>query len=199
MKDIKSIVARNLTMLRKNKGLTQAELAEKLNYSDKAISRWEHGETLPDINVLYDICTFYGITMNDLVNPECEAQEVDEKERNQKAYKIWLCALSGTIVWLCATVWFIASITMFGTPYWVAFVWAVPASCMVILKMGKGIFNWIVRFILSSVNCWTLIAAVYLHILVTFNNPDMWLVFIIGLPIQAIIFLWGRMKKYRNN
>ncbi|MBO5287541.1 MAG: helix-turn-helix transcriptional regulator [Clostridia bacterium] len=199
MKDVKTIVAKNLTMLRKNKGLTQAELAEKLNYSDKAISRWEHGETLPDINVLYDICCFYEITMNDLVDPDCEIEEVDQNEKNAKSYRIWLCALSGTMVWLCATVWFVCSMTVFNNPYWVAFIWAIPASCMVVMHMGKSIFNWVVKFILSSVNCWTLITAIYLHILVTFNNPSMWLIFVIGLPIQAIVFLWGRMKKYRNN
>ena len=48
-KDVKPIIAENLTMLRKKKGITQAELAERLDYSDKAVSRWEHGETLPDI------------------------------------------------------------------------------------------------------------------------------------------------------
>ena len=63
MKDIKSIVSANLSALRKQKGITQAELAEKLNYSDKAISRWEKGDTLPDLNVLGEICEFYGITV----------------------------------------------------------------------------------------------------------------------------------------
>ena len=56
LKDIKGIVSKNLVTLRKGKGITQAELAERLNYSDKAVSRWEHGDTLPDINVLYELC-----------------------------------------------------------------------------------------------------------------------------------------------
>ena len=75
--DVKNIVARNLTMLRKNKGMTQAELAEQFNYSDKAVSRWEHGDTLPDINVLHQLCEFYGITMNDLVSEECRIEEIN--------------------------------------------------------------------------------------------------------------------------
>ena len=66
MEDIKLIIAQNIVSLRKKHDLTQAELAEKLNYSDKAVSRWEHGDTLPDINVLYQLCDFYGIDMNTL-------------------------------------------------------------------------------------------------------------------------------------
>ena len=61
MTDIKPIIAKNLAHFRKQSGLTQAELAEKLNYSDKAVSRWEHGDTLPDINVLNQLCEFYGL------------------------------------------------------------------------------------------------------------------------------------------
>ena len=83
LKDYKSIVAKNLTVLRKNKGLTQVELAEQFNYSDKAVSRWEHGDTLPDINILCQLCEFYGISMNDLVNEECQIKEIDSvKEKN---------------------------------------------------------------------------------------------------------------------
>ena len=67
MKDIKPTIAKNLSFFRKQSGLTQAELAEKLNYSDKAVSRWEHGDTLPDINVLYQLCDFYGIDMTYIV------------------------------------------------------------------------------------------------------------------------------------
>ena len=68
MKDVKPIIAENLAALRKSRGLTQAELAERLDYSDKAVSRWEHGDTLPDMNVLCDLCEFYGITLDYLVH-----------------------------------------------------------------------------------------------------------------------------------
>ena len=72
MKDIKPTIAKNLSFFRKQSGLTQAELAEKLNYSDKAVSRWEHGDTLPDINVLYQLCDFYGIDMNTLISDDAD-------------------------------------------------------------------------------------------------------------------------------
>lgn len=61
MENVKEIIARNLTELRKSHKMTQSALAEKLNYSDKAISRWEHAETLPDIETLCRICDIYGV------------------------------------------------------------------------------------------------------------------------------------------
>ena len=48
MNNIKSIIAQNITDLRRAKGLTQLELAEQLNYSDKAVSKWERAESMPD-------------------------------------------------------------------------------------------------------------------------------------------------------
>ena len=87
MKDIKARVAKNLGALRRQCGFTQADVTEKLNYSDKAISRWEKGDTLPDINVLYEICQFYGVTMNDLVGEEeARAKEENITEKDARAY-----------------------------------------------------------------------------------------------------------------
>ena len=92
-----------LARLAKQDGLTQAELAEKMNYSDKAVSRWEHGDTLPDVNVLCELCDFYGITLNDLISEECEAEEDNKSKREIRSYRLWRCILSGAIVWLIAT------------------------------------------------------------------------------------------------
>ena len=196
MKDVKAIVAKNLTMLRKNKGLTQAELAEKLNYSDKAISRWEHGDTLPDINVLYELCSFYNITMNDLVDENCEINEAEQDEKNAATYRIWLGVLSAVVVWLIATVWFIYSQIAFKGGYWNAFIWAIPASCLVLQRVCKSVFNWIVKFVLTSISIWTVITAMFLHMLVTYH-ANLWMIFLIGIPVQALAFLWQKMKKYK--
>ena len=64
--NFKKLVAKNLSFYRKANKLTQLELAEKLNYSDKAISKWERGESLPDLYTLNVIAEFFGITINDL-------------------------------------------------------------------------------------------------------------------------------------
>ena len=80
-KDINAIIGKNLLKLRKNKKLTQMELAEKFNYSDKAVCRWECGDTLPDINVLSALCAFYGITLNDLTDEDFYPDTDKSKEK----------------------------------------------------------------------------------------------------------------------
>ena len=55
--NVRSIIASNLTKYRKNLGLTQLELAEKLNYSDKTLSKWERGESIPDIVTLKQLAS----------------------------------------------------------------------------------------------------------------------------------------------
>ena len=196
MKDIKPIIAANLSELRRKRGLTQAELAVKLNYSDKAVSRWERGDTLPDISVLYELCGFYNITLDDLVNEEAAAGGDAEKtyDKNSLAYRIWATLLSVAIVWLAATLVFIYSnVTGEEDYFWMAFVWAVPVSCLVLKITGRGIFNSVMKIVTDSCLIWSLLAGIYLQLL----EYNAWMIFLLGVPVQAIIFLWLKMKKYR--
>ncbi|MDD6251820.1 MAG: helix-turn-helix transcriptional regulator, partial [Oscillospiraceae bacterium] len=75
MENIKAIVAKNITQLRLAKGMTQLELAEILNYSDKAVSKWERGDSIPDITVLTKIADMFGVTLDYLVRPHREADD----------------------------------------------------------------------------------------------------------------------------
>ncbi|MBQ8840212.1 MAG: helix-turn-helix transcriptional regulator [Clostridia bacterium] len=204
MKDIKARVAKNLGALRRQCGFTQADVAEKLNYSDKAISRWEKGDTLPDINVLYEICQFYGVTMNDLVGEEeARAKEENITEKDARAYNAWLCAIAGVSVWLVATVLYFIhnTITDNLSPLWIIFVWAVPVSCIVILLFGRPIFHWVANFVLSSVVAWTLLGSIYLNLVFFTTIPNaytFWPIFFIGIPVQAILFLAHKLSKYKH-
>ncbi len=193
MKDVKPIVAENLAALRKKRGMTQAELAERLDYSDKAISRWEHGDTLPDMNVLCELCEFYGITLDYLTEKHDaeEEQITPSKAQKENETKIAMCALAVSIVWLLATVIFVYSNLINGASYWKAFVWAVPASCFVILRMTRTYRNSIFSIGISSALIWTLLAAIY----VQFLKYNIWLIFVTGIPAQVIIYLWYNIKK----
>ena len=196
MKDVRPIISKNLTMLRKEKGLTQAELAEKLNYSDKAISRWEHGDTLPDVNMLCELCEFYGITLNDLISEDCQSKKEAKKEytKEMNTYKIWRSILSVSIVWLLATLIFTYALATSGNArLWVLFVWAVPVSIVAFYVYGKSFLNSLSRFILSSCVMWTLIASVF----VSLFPHVFWQLFLIGVPVEVIIFLTYKMKKYK--
>ena len=198
MKDIKTVVADNLTQLRKANKLTQAQLAEKFNYTDKAICRWEHGDTLPDINTLYALAEFYGVTMNDLVNPDFEIKDEERKEKTVLKYRLLISAVLLVFVWLLTLVIFITSIAL-GYNYWIIFVWAVPASCMLLLRLWRrqdipGVF----RVINCSVLIWTSITSVFLHLLFI-NGVNAWIFYLIGIPLQFLVILWKKIKEYKNN
>ena len=98
--DIKENLAKNLVTCRKAFGLTQAELAEKLNYSDKAVSKWERGESVPDLAVLKQIADFYGITIDKLISENKNIRPNVIKNLGKK--RIFTLLFSLGVVWLVA-------------------------------------------------------------------------------------------------
>ena len=110
MKPLKEIVGENLTELRKNKKLTQFELAEKMNYSDKSISKWENGDNLPDLETLNELCNFYGVTLDYLTHPADENKKsyVLDKDEHKRAIinHTLITVLVNVVVWFIATVIF---------------------------------------------------------------------------------------------
>ncbi len=197
MKDVKSIVADNLTQLRKASELTQAQLAEKFNYSDKAICRWEHGETLPDINTLYALAQFYGVTMNDLVDPDFEVSDVKGDERKMFKFRILITAFLLAALWLFATVFFITGLA-FGHNYWLIFIWAVPSSCILIIRLWRKYeMHTALKIVIYSIFVWSFITSLFLHLLVV-NGVNSWMLFLVGIPLQAIVIFWQQIKRYKN-
>lgn len=188
-KDTSKIVSVNLTKLRKQKKLTQLELANRFNFSDKTISKWESGESLPNIDVLCKLAEFYDVTLNDLVDPAFEVESKDKKDEGF-SNKIAIASLAVSIIWFVVTIIFVYVKILTGYSIWTLFVWAVPFSAILSL-----IFNAIwgtrkAKFILLSVFLWTLLIALYLQT-ITYN---IWPVFILGVPSQITIVLWSRLK-----
>ncbi|MBO5212459.1 MAG: helix-turn-helix transcriptional regulator [Clostridia bacterium] len=194
MKDVRPIIAKNLAFFRKEKGLTQAELAEKLNYSDKAVSRWEHGDTLPDINILYSLCEFYGITMDILLDDETDKKEI-LKQNNKHIIinKIMIMIMSGIAVLLAAVVIFVYFISTKDIYYWQVFVWTVPATCVFLMVSGKNITNAVLKLTLNSIFIWGTLAAIFVQLLP--NNS--WYIFLIGIPLQFVASIWFVLKKLK--
>ncbi len=194
MKNLKPIIAAKLAALRKSKHLTQAQLADKLGYSDKAVSRWERGDTLPDIDVLYELCSFYGVSLDFLVDENSEVtKDIERSSAAQRGNKIALCTLAITTVWLIATC-IVAYINIYSNETrWQIFIWALPASCIV-----GSMFNhyWGKRklvALLQSMTMWLFLTAVYIQ----FLEYNIWMIFIIGVPSQIMIILWQHIKSER--
>ena len=194
MENVKETIAKNLTRLRKSRGMTQSALAEKLNYSDKAISRWEHAETLPDIETLCRICDIYGVRFEYLLDREADDAAYVTKPRRNLARQIIICLISICTVWLAAIAIFTSLGALLDLYIWQFFIWAIPASTLVLL-IFNGIW-WhkrVCAIIVSSFTNWTLILSIYLQ----FLSNNLWLLFVVGVPIQAIIILILTMPEKR--
>jgi len=197
MNNLKPIIAANLSALRKSRSMTQAELAEKFHYSDKAVSRWERGDTLPEIDVLYELCNFYGITLDELVQEGSgfAAQEKEEPVVNKElAAKIAMSALVVSVVWLIATCLFVYSTAIRQQNFWQVFIYAIPASGIVLTRMLRSFKSGLISLICNSLTIWTALTSFY----VAFLEYNVWLVFIIGVPLQVTAILWFNTKKYRD-
>ena len=191
MEELRKIIGDNLAELRKRKGLTQLELAEKFNYTDRAVSKWENGDTLPDVEVLYQLCEFYGVTLDYLTHEDNARFVKDETPQLSMVNKISIFALTICIVWVFATAIFVISLLRHVTPLWQAFIWAVPLSCLASLVFNRRVLKKrIGYFIIWSIFIWSLITAVYLSL----PDYNVWPIFLIGAPAQATLFFWLNIK-----
>lgn len=192
MTDYKRIIANNISDLRKAVPLTQAELAEKLNYSDKAVSKWERGESIPDVIILKQIADLFGVTVDYLLEEEHDYSSVTQSVPFQKKQKhLIITALSCSLVFLIATVFFsVLGITTELSRLWLAYVYCVPI-CSILLIVFNSIWGKKrLNYFFISLLVWSFLASVYL----TVGNYQNWLIFIIGVPGQVIILLWACIK-----
>ena len=201
MEDIKLVIAKNIADLRKANKLTQLELAEKLNYSDKAISKWERGDAVPDVAVLKEIADLFGVTLDYLVSEEHDAEETVPRQSVRKIRNRGLITgMSILLVWFVATFCFVT--TDFAVSnikmHWLSFVWAVPVSMIVWLVFNSIWFKKQRNFLIISLLVWSFILSVFLTLLPF--GLCFWQSFILGIPAQIIILMWSglRIKRKRK-
>lgn len=196
MNDIKNIVARNITKLRQSRKMTQMELAEQLNYSDKAVSKWEHADSMPDISTLTEIANLFDVTLDYLVSEE-HAEVIDENKREPapKYSHGIITAVSVLLVWFIALFVFVMITLISGRMgfQWVSFIYAVPVSAIVCLVFNSIWFNTRFNYFIISVLMWSVIASLQITLLLFKINILM--VYLLGIPGQIVIILWSMMKK----
>lgn len=198
MKELNSIIAVNIAELRRSRGMTQGALGEKLNYSDKAVSKWERGESLPDISVLKQIADMFEVTVDYLLTRDHKVYKAERKEnRNRKRRnRVIITLMSVVAVWAVAVFIFINfdSFLRGTSGTWLVFLYAVPTSALLALIFntiwGKRILN----FVFSSLLLWSLLASIFITLLVVRVDTNIWLLFVFGVPIQILLFLGSRIK-----
>lgn len=191
MDELKLVVASNLIFLRQKAGLTQAELGEKLNYSDKTVSKWERAESIPDAYILTCLAALYGVTVDDILRPAdtWEQREKKKKEaekasqRKFSATAVTLVAIAG--IWTMAVLMFVVFWLALDSIQWILFPGAVLASTIAVLvfnsiwNRGRG-NTWIVMFLVAMT-----VTMIYLFLLPF--NP--WQLFLVLLPAELLVFL----------
>jgi transcriptional regulator with XRE-family HTH domain len=196
MENIKQIVAKNIADLRRGSGLTQLEFAEKLNYSDKAVSKWERGDSLPDVAVLKQIADLFQVTLDYLVTEDHTAvvsERTHYQGRELRNRKI-ITGISILLVWLAATIAFVVVDIVLGSSArnWVTFLYGVPVSMIICLIFNSLWFNPRWNFLFVSVLMWSVLVGIHISLLLIGFN--IWIIYILGIPGQAIILLWSGLK-----
>lgn len=188
---LREYFARNLAYYRKALGLTQIELAEKLNYSDKSISKWERGDGLPDLAVTVQIAEIFGLSVNDLV------AEKPRRRLMTTRNKIIITLLSMGVAWLVATVLFFLCEIIFPevSVWWLFYIYAIPISAVVGIVFSCIWWKKIHIFAAISTLIWSVALCVMLTVSVTASVPKISLIFIVAAVVQILAVLWFLIKK----
>lgn len=202
---LKQRIGANIALYRKAAGWTQAGLAEKLNYSDKAVSKWERGESVPDVITLVQLAEQFEVTVAQLLeDPNALPQnsdagslekamtQVSEKALKRKANKNVIQALSSILVWFVALLIFVI-ISSFDLPNsWIAFFYAAPINAIVLLSLRSAWHDYRWNRPLISVIMWGFLMAFFVTLMV-FLRFNMWKLFLLGIPGELAIGLWFRL------
>lgn len=190
--ELKEIVAKNLVALRKIYSMTQAELAEKLNYSDKAVSKWERGESLPDVETIKKIADLYGVTVDCLLKENVDIKANIQKKGLIAGQKTLISLLSVLLVWIIATATYAilrwCRVDAHLSAY--SFLFALPVSFIVLIVFdalwGKP---WLNMLFVSGL-LWTIALCIYMLMKI----EERWLCFILPIPLQLAVFFWYGLK-----
>jgi len=191
------LLAKNLAYYRKASGLTQLELAEKFNYSDKSVSKWERGEGFPDVFVLKSLADFYGITIDDFYSEEHKAVTVSQ---SQKRKRVYIRLLSIGIGWLVTILTFFMLNTLLPKDVafkpWLTFIYGTLATSIILLVWEFIYHNRFNRMIATSLVIWTGALSLYLTFLLLINNYP--LIFVVAAPLQVLEILWYLFRRKKN-
>ena len=191
MNDIKQIIAKNLISLRKKNRLTQNELAEKLNYSDNAVSRWEHAEVTPSIETLEQIAHIYNVPLTSLIEDNA-VKTAQINDKRQLINKLAGILITASIVWFVATITFVMARLIWDYTFWQIYIWSMPIVSLVMMPFHHYWGRHIYKYTILTIFVWTLLLAIFIQCFKL--SSWMWIIFILGIPIQIGLSIWAFVK-----
>ena len=191
-------LAKNLAYYRKASGLTQLELAEKFNYSDKSVSKWERGEGFPDVFVLKSLADFYGINVDDFFQSEHKAVKISLNKKRKQTY---LKLLSIGLGWLVTVITFFLLNTLMGDRFafkpWLTFIYGTLVTGIILVVWEFIYHNRFLRMIAASIIIWTSALSLFLTFLVVMNLP-LPLLFVVAIPLEILEIIWYLFRRNRK-
>lgn len=182
--DLREITAKNISALRTSHKMTQLELGEALSYSDKAISKWERGEAVPDAYVLLDLSRLFGVSVDWLLSPHSEEEALPKDPLGHTRRHNGITLLSFFGVWALATLIFVV-LAIVWQAHWQIFVYAIPAALTVLLVFN-AIWGQPRRVFLIT---GALIASVILAVYIATLERNLWQLFILLPPAELLVLL----------
>lgn len=192
-------IGKFISACRKDKKMTQAQLAEKLNITDRAVSKWETGKSMPDASVMLELCGILDITVNELLSGEKACTEryekkTDEylpaqkrKENNSPKKNVVISAVFSAALLTGIIVCLICDFSISGILIWSpipvissVLAWVIIFPSIIFGKKG-------IKISLISLSVFTVPYLYLLSIIIKVGN-----IFLIGAPVSAasVIFLW---------
>ena len=205
MENLATIVGKNIASLRKARGLTQQELAQEINYSDKSISKWELGYAVPSLDILMDIAAFFNVTI-DYLTQEHSPESIDEVAATSEKMKIdpnrpIIIALTMMVIILIGLSIFLAAVFMRKDPNgplpWSIFIWMVPVCCFLAALEVRHFYHSRIWFVsLISAFVWSLLLSFcFQYAFYNETKENIWYILTIGAPIQVILLLFQKIQR----
>ena len=197
IENLKKIIRNNLVRYRKEAGLTQAQLAQKLGYSDKTVSKWEREEGVPDIYILKEIADLYNITVNDLITETPLIDKIKMLPKISKRNKLIITLLSAGLVWAIATTLYVVLDLAIPDIHHLKniYIYAIPLSCIVLIVFNSIWGRRYINALLISALIWTFTLSLYVSLSIT-NISEL---FIIPIPLQILTILWYLLDKKKTS
>jgi transcriptional regulator with XRE-family HTH domain len=195
--NVQETLINNLIALRKSSGLTQIELGDKINYSDKTISKWEKGDSCPSIEAICKIANFYDITVDELLSEGINNEQRSVEVKQRRYSKLIISLLAVIAVWFIASMVFVSRFLSHTPGAWLIFIHAIPVSFAVMLVFNSMWGNRRLNYIIISGMVWSVLTSVFLSML--HDASVMWIIYLIGIPIQVAIILWSQMTRKRKS
>lgn len=199
MDELKSTIAKNLIALRTKAGLTQLQLAEMLNYSDKAVSKWERGEAVPDLRVLLRLSEIFGVSLDEIVKAESLEPQIQPKKKINGMHA-FVVAMSSVLVWFVAMGVFMIFyfITRTENYAWLTFIVAFLPMAIVWMVFSAIWGNRVTNALAASAILWSCVLIIHIFVMAFTDFSKIYILYIVAAVFELLIILWFSYRWFKN-